>query len=76
MGFENFVLGLVENQTGKIELHDVVQPRREFAEKLVQIPVRGDRFGNFKKRLVLAMQTIHLSSREIDALHGAKIICR
>jgi hypothetical protein len=59
MGFQRLAVGLVEQQIGKVELHDAMQPRREFAKKLVQFPVRRDRFGNFQKRLLLAVQTIH-----------------
>ena len=76
MGFETVAVGLVENQIGEIELHDVMQPRRELGKKPVQFPVRRDRFGYFEKRLILAVQKIRLLALDSGVFHGCKIISR
>ena len=76
MGLQRLAVGLVEQQISKIELHDAMQPRREFAKKLVQFPVRRERFGNFQKRLILAVQMIHRRRFHCIVLDIRKIIRR
>ena len=76
MGFQRLAVGIVEHQIGEIELHDAMQPRREFGKKPVQFPVRRDGFGYFEKRLILAVQKIRLLALDSGVFHGCKIICR
>jgi hypothetical protein len=55
MGLHRLTSRLVENQIGKIEFQHAVQAGREVMKKLVEVPVRSDRFRNLEKSLVLAM---------------------
>ena len=59
MGFHHLLRRFVENQIGKVELHDMMQPRRKVFEELVEIALRRDCFRNFEQSLELAVQKIH-----------------
>jgi hypothetical protein len=55
MGFHYLARGFVQNQIGKIELHDAMQAWRKITKKPVEISVRGDCLRYFEQRLVLAV---------------------
>ena len=71
-----FAVGIVENQIGKLELHDAMQARRKLGVKLVQLALRRNRFGDLQKRLILAVQRIHRLALCRVIIANAKSILR
>ena len=63
----------MQNQIGKIELHDAVQARRKITEKLIELAMRSDRFRNFQQRLILAVQKLHLLSLKAIVFHALRV---
>ena len=46
---------VMQDQTQKIKLDDAMQPRGEFVEQFLEIPVLRDGFGDLEKRAVLRL---------------------
>src|SRR5258705_25256 len=55
MGLHHLARRLMQNQIGKIELHDAVQAGGKITEKLIQLAMRSDSFRKFQKRLIMAL---------------------
>ncbi len=47
--------GIVQDQIQVLEVHDAVQPLRQFVEQLAEIAVLGNRFGHFQQGLDAAL---------------------
>src|SRR6185295_15760693 len=73
MGLHHIARRLMQNQIGKIELHDAVQARRKITEKLVELAMRCDRFRDFQKRLILAVQKLRLPPLKAIVFHALRV---
>lgn len=65
---------LVQDQIGKIELHHIVEPRRQIAKKLIELTMGGNRLRNLQERLVAAMWKIRLPRRKGVIVHSSEDI--
>jgi hypothetical protein len=63
----------MQNQIGEVELNDAMKTRRKIAEKLIELAMRGDRFRNFQKRLILAVQKLRLLSLKSIVFHALRV---
>lgn len=73
MGLHRLTSRLVQNQIGKIEFDDAVQPRCKITKKLIQVSLRSDRLRNVEKRLVLALEQIPLLPLYGLIVHASRI---
>jgi hypothetical protein len=64
---------LMQNQIGEVELNDAMQTRRKIAEKLIELAMRSDRFRNFQKGLILAVQKLRLLSLKPIVFHALRV---